>query len=245
MTLVSTNKKTPSGDSFECGQPGWERVVDRLLGCGGLLAGPQHPIAPPCPQCYTLRNKEYGVRNKIVFITTPFYPFLLIPYFLLFIPSRMYSGPLYICADHAGYQLKKRLVRFIENELNMKVEDLGPHEYNELDDFPDYVIPAAIKTVETTGRLIACCGSANGEAIAANKVNGMHMAVGYNIDAAELSIKHNNANGLALAARVLTEEHAMTVVKRWLETTDVLGDKYERRNKKIKAYEERDDIPKA
>lgn len=157
----------------------------------------------------------------------------------------MFTEPLYICADHAGYQLKKRLVRFIENELEMKVEDLGAHDYNEEDDFPDYVIPAAIKAVETDGRLIALCGSSAGIAIAANKVKGMRMAVGYNIEAAELSIKHNNANGLALAARVLTEDHAMAVVKRWLETTAVLGEKYERRNKKIEAYEENGVIPTA
>ncbi|MFA4831324.1 MAG: RpiB/LacA/LacB family sugar-phosphate isomerase [Patescibacteria group bacterium] len=151
----------------------------------------------------------------------------------------MYQGYLYIAADHAGYQLKKRIARYIENELNLKVEDLGAHEYDAEDDFPDYIIPAAQKTVKTNGRAIFICGSGTGDIIAANKVPGMRCALGYNIEAAELSIKHNNANGLALAGRVLTEDHAMAIVKKWLETTEFLGGKYERRNEKIEEYEKR------
>lgn len=155
----------------------------------------------------------------------------------------MYSGPLHIAADHAGYKLKKRLVRYIENELGRNIEDMGAHEYDELDDFPDYIIPTAIKTVETNGRCILVCGSAQGDIIAANKVQGMRCALGYNIEAAELSIKHNNANGLALAGRMLSEDHAMAIVKKWLETEDFLGGKYQRRNEKIDAYENEGIIP--
>lgn len=155
----------------------------------------------------------------------------------------MYSNKLYIVSDHAGYHLKKRLVRYFKNELHVDAEDLGPHEYDELDDFPDYVIPAAIKTVENNARLIACCGSASGEVIAANKIKGMRAVVGYNIEAAELSIKHNNANGLCLAARTLSEDHALAIAKKWLETTEFLGGKYQRRNKKIEAYENNGTIP--
>ncbi len=150
----------------------------------------------------------------------------------------MYQGSLFICSDHAGFHLKKRLVRYIQNELKQDITDLGPEQYDEEDDFPDYVIPAAIKTQEAHGRLIACCGSASGEVIAANKIKGIRAVVGYNIEAAELSIKHNNANVLCLAARVLSEEHALAIVKHWLETTEFLGGKYERRNQKITAFEE-------
>lgn len=148
-----------------------------------------------------------------------------------------YSGPLYICSDHAGYQLKRRLLRFFKNELKIKVVDCGPKSYTKDDDFPDFVIPAAEKTVKNNGRLIACCGSGAGEVIAGNKVPGMHMTIGYNIEAAELAVKHNNANGLALAARVLTDEHAMAIVKKYLETTTMMGGKYARRRKKIEVYE--------
>jgi ribose 5-phosphate isomerase B len=148
----------------------------------------------------------------------------------------MYTGPLYIAADHGGYKLKKRLVRYIENELKLKVEDLGAHEYDELDDFPDFIIPAAIKAVETDGRVIVVGGSGNGEAMAANKVPGMRCALAHSVETAELSRAHNNANGLSLGGRILTEDHAMAIVKMWL-STDFIGEKYERRNEKIREYE--------
>lgn len=144
---------------------------------------------------------------------------------------------LYIAADHGGYQLKKRLVRFLKNELKIKVIDLGPEKYDAEDDFPDYIIPAAKKAVKTKGRAILICGSGIGACISANKVKGMRAALAYNIEVAELSRKHNDANGLCLAGRVLTNEHAISIVKRWLETDEFLGGKYERRNKKIAKYE--------
>lgn len=151
-------------------------------------------------------------------------------------PIPMYTGPLFITSDHAGYALKKRLVRYLENELHVAFEDMGPAAHDPEDDFPDYVIPAAKKAVEVGGRAIMICGSGIGTCIAANKVKGMRAALAYNIESAELSRKHNNANGLCLAGRVLTEDHAMAMVKKWLET-DFLGDKYERRNQKIAAIE--------
>jgi len=147
--------------------------------------------------------------------------------------------PLYIAADHGGYQLKKRLVRYLKNELKVKVQDLGPEKFDAEDDFPDYIIPAAKNAVKTKGRAIMICGSGIGACIAANKVKGMRAALAYSIEVAELSRKHNDANGLCLAGRVLTDEHAMSIVKRWLETDEFLGGKYERRNKKLAKYESR------
>ncbi len=149
----------------------------------------------------------------------------------------MYTGPLYIASDHAGYGLKKRLIRYIENELKLKVEDMGPKEYNENDDFPDFIIPAAQKAVDTNGRVIVIGGSGNGEAIAANKVKGMRCILAHSIETAELGRAHNDANGIAFGARVITEEHAMAMLKRWLET-EFLGGKYEHRNEEIEEFEE-------
>ena len=80
------------------------------------------------------------------------------------------------------------------------------------------------------------CGSGIGTCIAANKVPGMYAALAYNIESAELARKHNNANGLCLAGRVLSEDHAMAMVKKWLET-DFIGGKYKRRHEKIEKME--------
>lgn len=148
----------------------------------------------------------------------------------------MYDGPLFITSDHAGYQLKKRLVRYLKNELKIDAEDLGPHEYTEDDDYPDYIIPATQKAVEASGRVIVIGGSGNGEAIAANKVKGMRCALVHSVETAELSRQHNDANGISFGARIVTDEHAMAMLKKWLET-DFLGGKHEERIEKIKEFE--------
>lgn len=150
----------------------------------------------------------------------------------------MYSGPLYIAADHAGHALKKRLLRFFANELHIDCEDMGAIEFEDDDDYPDYVIPAAQKAVETDGRVIVIGGSGNGEQIAANKVKGMRCALAHSTETAELSRAHNDANGLALGGRILTEDHAMAIVKVWLETNFSGDERHVRRIKKITAFEQ-------
>jgi len=145
---------------------------------------------------------------------------------------------IYLASDHAGFQLKKRLVRYLENELKLHFEDMGPKEFDEKDDFPDYVVPACEKAVKNKGKAILVCGSGIGACISANKVKGMYAGLAYNLEAAELSRKHNNTNGICLAGRVLTEEHAMAIVKKWLETDFSGEEKYERRNQKLKKYED-------
>jgi len=145
---------------------------------------------------------------------------------------------IYLASDHAGFQLKKRLVRYLENELKLHFEDMGPKEFDEKDDFPDYIVPACEKAVKNKGKAILVCGSGIGACISANKVKGMYAGLAYNLEAAELSRKHNNTNGICLAGRVLTEEHAMAIVKKWLETDFSGEEKYERRNQKLKKYED-------
>ena len=149
----------------------------------------------------------------------------------------MYTGPLTIASDHAGHKLKTRLIRYITNELKLEIEDIGANEYDESDDYPDFIIPAAIRAVETHGRTIVIGGSGNGEAIAANKIPGMRCALGYNIEAAELAMRHNNSNGLSLGARLISEDHAMAIVKKWLETQFSGEERHVRRLGKISDLE--------
>lgn len=151
--------------------------------------------------------------------------------------KNMPTKPIYIASDHGGYQLKKRLIRYFKNELKKPIKDFGPEKYDAEDDFTDYIIPAAKKAVKDKTRAIFICGSGVGVCIAANKVKGMYAALAYNIESAELSRKHNNANGLCLAGRVLTKDHTMAIVKRWLETKSSGMEKYRRRNDKIIRFE--------
>jgi len=125
----------------------------------------------------------------------------------------MYKGKLYIASDHGGYKLKKRLIRYVEKELKLKIEDMGPHEYNEEDDYPDYIIPLANEVVKNKGRGIAICRNGIGVSVASNKVKGIRAGVGYSIKVAESMMKDDNTNILALAGDTLSQDHAMAIVK--------------------------------
>jgi len=149
----------------------------------------------------------------------------------------MNSQPLYIASDHGGYQLKKRLLRFVQNELGREIEDLGPNEYVETDDYPDYVIPLAKKIIKTNGRGIVICKNGIGVCIAANKVLGIRAGIGYNLMAAETMMRDDNTNVLCLAAKALSEDHALAIVKKWLATTFSEEERHVRRLQKVKTLE--------
>lgn len=150
----------------------------------------------------------------------------------------MNTTPLFIASDHGGYQLKRRLIRFIENELALSITDCGPHEYIEDDDYPDYVLPLAKKVIETNGKGIVICKNGIGVSIAANKVHGIRAGIGYNLMAAETMMKDDDTNVLALASKGISEDHAMAIVKRWLETPFSEAERHVRRLEKITAIEE-------
>lgn len=145
----------------------------------------------------------------------------------------MYTGPLFIASDHGGYAIKKRLVRYVQNELEREIEDLGPHEYVETDDYPDFVVPLTQKVLETQGRGIVICRNGIGVCIASNKIRGIRAGIGYNIAAAESMMKDDNTNVLALAADHVSEEFAMAILKKWLESEFSSDERHVRRLAKV------------
>lgn len=149
----------------------------------------------------------------------------------------MYSGSLFIASDHGGFQLKKRLVRYLENDLKLSVTDLGPHEFVDGDDYPDYAIPLAEKVTETNGRGILICKNGVGVCMAANKVPGIRAGISYNLMAAESMRNDDDTNVMCLASHLSSDDHAMLMVKKWLETEFGEDARYVRRLEKVKAYE--------
>ena len=149
----------------------------------------------------------------------------------------MYTGPLFIASDHGGYQLKKRLVRYIQNELEGQVTDLGPHEYVETDDYPDYVMPLTNKVLAEKGRGIVICRNGIGVCIASNKVAGIRAGLGYNIAVGESMMHDDNTNVLCLAADHVSEEFAMAIVKKWLESEFSGEERHVRRLGKVAELE--------
>ena len=149
----------------------------------------------------------------------------------------------YIASDHAGFELKNKLIEFLF-DLGYKVRDIGPYGYNEDDDYPDFVIPCVIEVSKRSDDNvvgIVIGGSGQGEAIAANKVKGIRAVVYYGGDKKiiTLSKEHNDANVLSLGARFISTRKAKNVVKLWLETKFEKEDRHVRRLRKIRRYEGR------
>ncbi len=140
------------------------------------------------------------------------------------------SKKIAIGGDHAGFILKQLLI----DELLKKgheVKDFGA--YSELSvDYPDFAHPVA-SAVELgeyeVGILV--CGSAQGVAITANKHQGIRAAVVWEVDIAQLSRQHNNANVLCLPARFVSNETAEACVNAFLVTAFEGGRHQNRVNK--------------
>ena len=150
---------------------------------------------------------------------------------------------IFIGTDHAGYVLKEKLVSTLKGE-GYEVVDRGAFEYDEHDDYPDFVIPVAEEVSKdpenVKGIIIGATGQ--GEAIAANKFSNVRAMVYYGKtpvvvhDEADIIVRsreHNNSNVLSLGARFLTEEAMMMAVDEWLKTPYSGSERHVRRLAKI------------
>jgi ribose 5-phosphate isomerase B len=123
-----------------------------------------------------------------------------------------------IAADHAGYRLKEVIKTHLE-AAGHEVSDFGTDSEDPVD-YPDYVRPAARSVAEGRNELgIVLGGSGNGEAMAANKVRGIRCAVCWNEASARLAKEHNNANMIAIGARLVGERVAIEIVDTWLQAS--------------------------
>jgi|TARA_Y100000310_G_scaffold63585_1_gene59067 ribose 5-phosphate isomerase B len=139
-------------------------------------------------------------------------------------------------SDHAGFELKGKLIPFVQ-ELGYEVEDLGPHELNQDDDYPDFISSVAqkVSAEPDSTRGIVIGGSGQGEAMVANRFNNVRAATFYgcSLEVIKLSREHNNANVLSIGARFINENEAQEAVKLWLETQFSEDERHVRRIKKI------------
>lgn len=122
-----------------------------------------------------------------------------------------------IGADHAGWALKEDLKGYLE-EAGHDVEDVGTGSEDPVD-YPPFC--AAVGRLVRDGeaeRGIVLGGSGQGEQIAANKVRGVRAALCNDLFTARLSREHNDANVLAIGARIVAPALAREILGMWLAT---------------------------
>jgi ribose 5-phosphate isomerase B len=142
-----------------------------------------------------------------------------------------FSQPLAIGSDHAGFDYKAAITKFIE-EKGFQVKDMGLYE-NVSVDYPDFAHPVAYAVEKREVSLgILICGSGNGVCITANKHQGIRAALCWDVELARLARSHNNANIVCIPARFIDLEKAKQIIDVFL-TTEFEGGRHQTRVDKI------------
>ena len=150
----------------------------------------------------------------------------------------------YLGADHAGFELKARIVEHLRTGGHEPV-DVGAHAYDPVDDYPAFCVEAARRTVADPGSLgLVLGGSGNGEQIAANKVPGCRAALAWSVETATLAREHNDAQLIGIGGRMHTPEEVLAIVDAFLSTPFSGAQRHQRRIDLLSTYE-RTGIPPA
>jgi ribose 5-phosphate isomerase B len=124
-------------------------------------------------------------------------------------------------ADHAGFNLKNKIKDYLISE-NFDVEDMGATTLVSDDDYPEVMVPVAMRVLQDAGknRAIIFGRSGQGEAMVSNRFPGIRAIVYYskNTEIIRLSREHNDSNVLSIGADFVSEEEAIEAVKLWIST---------------------------
>lgn len=141
-----------------------------------------------------------------------------------------------IGSDHAGVFLKKQLVAFLFAEGH-QVTDCGTFNEEPVD-YPDVAEKVALEVIAQNIPGILVCGTGIGVSIAANKIPGIRAALCHDLFTAQLARQHNDANIVAIGARITGYGLAEAIVKTFLET-EFLAGRHQGRVEKIMALEKK------
>ena len=123
-----------------------------------------------------------------------------------------------IGCDHAGFEVKEILKKYLSKEMLYEVIDLGTSSLESVD-YPIFGHKVGKKVSEgLVDRGVVVCGSGIGISIAANKIKGVRAALCTSVEHAELSRKHNDANVLAIGSRLTNIETTYEIVDKWFNT---------------------------
>jgi ribose 5-phosphate isomerase B len=149
----------------------------------------------------------------------------------------------HIGGDHAAYELKEHLTDWLKRE-GYQVVDHGPHTYDPHDDYPPFVLRAAVAVASDPGSLgVVLGGSGNGEQIAANKVNGIRAALAWNQETAVLARQHNDANVISLGARQHSVGEVVRLLRAFLDARFSGEQRHRNRIEMLMQYETTGELP--
>lgn len=140
---------------------------------------------------------------------------------------------IYIGSDHAGYEMKEALKKYIGEKADFKAVDLGAFSQDSLD-YPDIAREVCEKIVDEKGSLgILICGTGIGMMMSANKREGIRAAVCTVELMAKMARLHNDANVLCLGSRIIGMDLAKNIVDTFLTTSFENEERHVRRIAKM------------
>lgn len=144
---------------------------------------------------------------------------------------------IYVGADHRGFHLKEEIKELLLKQ-GREVVDVGNHEYDQGDDFPDFASSLAGQVVEDTqNRGILFCGSGAGVSVTANKFKGSRACIGLSPKQVQAARGDDDLNILVIAADFLNRDWVEEMVEVFLSTEFKGEERHMRRLEKIKQIE--------
>ena len=141
-------------------------------------------------------------------------------------------------ADHAGFELKGDIVKWLESEGH-QVNDIGAHELDPDDDYPDFAVAVAGSVPKgDSERGIVICGSGVGACITANKVKGIRACLCHDTYSARQGVEHDNMNVVCTGGRVIGIELTKVVLESFLNANFLPEPRFQRRLDKLNQVEQ-------
>ena len=144
-----------------------------------------------------------------------------------------------IGADHAGYELKALLLPWLQASGH-QVVDVGAHQRDPTDDYPDIAVAVAQEaTSQGADRGILICGSGVGACVTANKVPGVRACLCHDTYTSRQGVEHDDMNVICLGARVIGLELAKEILRAFLSAAFIPEPRFQRRLEKLLQVERR------
>ena len=140
-------------------------------------------------------------------------------------------------ADHAGFELKGEIVRWLESEGH-QVNDIGAHVLDPNDDYPDFAVAVARSLcLGEEERGVVICGCGVGACITANKVKGIRACLCHDTYSARQGVEHDDMNVICIGGRVIGVELTKVVLEAFLDARFLPEPRFQRRLDKLNQVE--------
>jgi ribose 5-phosphate isomerase B len=144
---------------------------------------------------------------------------------------------IYLGADHAGYEQKEQLKKFLVDK-GYEVVDDGAFSYDKDDDYPDFCGKAAVDVAANPGSFGFVFGkSGTGEMVVANKIRSIRCGLAINDENVRLMREHNDCNMLSFGSNFVSESEMKELALLFLQTPFSGEERHVRRIEKIRGFE--------